>query len=506
MVTHAIWEDTIKERKAYPRLTQNTTVDIVIIGAGITGLTTAYQLMNEGKSIAILEANIIASGTTGHSTANLYVPIQQSFHKILHNYGSEAAKTIAHSRLSAINFIEKTIEQHAIDCHFCRRPFYYFTDESQQIAYIEREYRALQEIGIHCELSDELPYGLNSIKSCKIHNQARFNPTLYLLALSKILSENNCQIFEHSPVSNYEERADSCIAYSNNYKIMAKKMVIATHVPIGINKTQFLVYPYRSYAVAVRLKNTQYSNSNCWRIGSPYYALSTHNAFSKDLDILIVAGAHHKTGQPESDNHESHITHIKNYISQHFSVDTFPYQWSAQHYQPADNLPYIGLATRQSKNLYVATGYSSDGLTYGTVAGILLANLIVGSHNSWETLYSPNRGNYIASAPKFIKENTNVFIHYAKDLPAIAEVKNTDQINKGEGKIIMVNGEKCAAFRDEQNQLHCVSAVCTHMKCIVKWNNAEMSWDCPCHGSRFSITGDVLEGPALSPLEKIEAS
>jgi len=219
-----------------------------------------------------------------------------------------------------------------------------------------------------------------------------------------------------------------------------------------------------------------------------------------ELDILAVAGNHHKTGQ--TSNAINYFRGLKEFLAKSFNIDDIEYHWSAQHYQPVDKIPYIGLLSHHNKNIYIATGYFADGLVYGIVAGRLVADLINGVESPWHKIYNSNRFTPCASASSFIKENINVFLQYMKDFPGRKDAKSIEEISNGQGKVIECSGEKIAVYRDLAGKVHPVSAVCTHMKGIVNWNNAEKTWDCPCHGSRFSYEGKVLEGPAIFPLER----
>ncbi|WP_052290810.1 (2Fe-2S)-binding protein [Candidatus Amoebophilus asiaticus] len=236
---------------------------------------------------------------------------------------------------------------------------------------------------------------------------------------------------------------------------------------------------------------------------APYYATSTHNIFSKDIDTIIVAGNNHKTGQPLLREHIDHFISTEQYIKQHYGVDTIQATWSAQHYKTADSIPYIGPANRSSKRIYVATGYATDGLIYGTVAGIILSDLVIGKENSWASVYNSNRFTPIASFGSFVKENLNTSLYYLLGYVRSMFERKLAAIKPGEGKVISAKGKKVAAYRNKDGTFKIVSAVCTHMRCIVAWNGAEKSWDCPCHGSRFSVDGNIIEGPALDPLHKI---
>ena len=506
MNTESLWQAVNKEKITYPKLEETIETDVVIVGGGITGITAAIQLIKAGYRVVILEANHIGGGTTGNSTGNLYIAVQQYYQSILSKFGEEAVRTIAHSRKTAIDFIEQTIKERNINCDFLRRPWYFYTNKEDHTTTIDKEFEALTNAGIAIEYINDMPLPLPFIKAVKMDHQAKFNPLKYVTALAESMQKSNCKIYENSTVISFKEEDCICNTSTSHGKIISEKVILATHIPIGFNMIQTLAIPYRSYVVSARL-NQPCPNGNFWDTEEPHHATSTHNSSPNgEIDLLMVAGNHHKTGQTKENDHLNYYKKLEEYLRSHYNVASIEYYWSAQHYQPADGVPYIGKATRDSENIFMATGYSADGLTYGTVAGILLADLITGKDNVWTKIYDSTRFTPIASSAKFINENANVFAQYLKDYVGKPDAEEFSEIKNGEGKTLEKDGEKIAAYRDEQGELHLISAVCTHLKCIVNWNNAEKSWDCPCHGSRFTYEGKVIEGPAIFNLEKIGVS
>lgn len=497
MDTVSLWKAISDEPISYPNLTQNIEVDVAIVGAGITGITTALHLIKQGKKVAILEANRVGSGTTAYSTGNLYVPVQPYFQHIISKFNEETAKAVAQSRNFAIDYIENTVREKNIQCNFSRRPWYIYTNEENKVSFLDKEVAALKKVGLSINYTSHLPLPFKFKKAALLENQARFNPFQYVITLAADLHKQGCQIFENTRVTSIEEK-NVCTLHTAQGKIRAKNVVIATHTPIGINPIQLFTAPYRSYVVAVKLKENVYPEGHFWDLSYPHHATCTHPIHAEHPELLMVAGDHHKAGQTK--NAESHFAALKNFLKQHFSVAEIAYEWSAQHYQSADDIPYIGLA-RGAKHTYLATGYFADGLVYGTLAGLILGDAILQKQNNWSEIYRASRFTPFASAGFVAKENTNVYMQYMKDYP-LKSAKIFDDIKIGEGKVVEIDREKFGVCRDNQNKLHAVSAVCTHMKCIVNWNNAEKTWDCPCHGSRFTSEGKVIEGPAVENLAK----
>lgn len=497
MDTTSLWESISTRSSTYPSLLKDIEVDVAIIGGGITGVTAALQLMKAGKKVAIIEADKIGGVATGYSTGNLYIAVQPFYQHISSKFNFETAKSIAHSRKFAIDYIEKNVQEKNIPCHFSRRPWYGYTADHERIS-LDNEVELFKKMEIPIEYVNELPLKFKFKKAVLMPNQARFNPLQYVISMADHLAKQGCLIFENTRVTNIDEK-DVCVLDTENAKVTAQKVLMATHTPIGINLSQIFTAPYRSYVVSVHLKDNIYPEGHFWDLDRPPHATCTHAVSTDAPELLMVAGSHHKVGQ-ENDTF-SHYKELEKFLHDHFPVADVAYQWSAQHYQSADNVPYIGLASRSANHTYLATGYFADGLVYGTLAGIIITDLILGNKNPLTDIYQSNRFNPIASAKFVSKENLNILIQYLKDYPLFASTNYKD-IKVGEGKVVEIDREKFGVSRDENNQLHIVSAVCTHMKCIVGWNNAEKSWDCPCHGSRFKHDGEVIEGPAKFNLEK----
>lgn len=497
MDTISLWKKISKRSTAYPELNQTIEVDVAIIGGGITGITAANQLINAGKTVAILEAEKIGGVTTGSSTGNLYIAVQPFYQHIFTKFNFETTKAIAHSRKSAIDYIEKNIREKNIDCQFTRRPWYAYTAKDPRIS-LEKEVNLLQKMDIAIDYIDELPLPFKFKKAVIMANQARFNPLQYVISMAEDFATKGALIFENTRVLDFNEK-DVCTLKTAQGKVIAKKIFLATHTPIGINLTQLFTAAYRSYVVAVTVKDNYYPEGHFWDLDRPPHATCTHAISGEHPDLLLVAGSHHKTGQ--GSDMQSHYQEMEKFLRDHFPVSEVAYRWSAQHFQSADDVPYIGLASRFAKHTYLATGYFADGLVYGTIAGKIIGDLILEKNNALIHQYRANRFKPIASANFLLNEDSNLYLQYLKDYPFLTGNTYSD-LKPGEGKIVEIDQEKYAVCRDANHHLHMVSAVCTHMKCIVNWNNAEQTWDCPCHGSRFKHNGTVIEGPAIQNLRQ----
>lgn len=497
MSSISIWKDKAEESFFSP-LRHDITVDVAIVGGGITGITAAYILSRAGKKVAVLEARKIGEGATGSSTGNLYCTIgSPGLHNVKSKFNQEKIKEVVESRAAAVNFIEERVKEFDIDCDFKRVPWSLFTEDEAGKSFVEKEKKAAQEAGLAITESFSYPWKVN--EGFTVENQAQFNPLQYVVSLAKSIKSANCSIYDLTKVTDVEE-GDVCTVTTAGGKVTASQVIMATHSPKGIYAVHMNMGPYREYAVGVTLNGTYPPAGTWWNMVKPteHYSMRTYDT-SKGR-ILMVLGEMHKVGQKEN-NHECYET-LKKYLRERFDVASVEFTWSAQQFKPADGIPYIGLSTGNSKT-YIATGFSADGLTYGTLASMIISDEVLGKENKWSDTYKASRITPIASAKEFIKENVNVAVEFIKDRFTKNEADEFADVTIGQGKVMEIDGKKHGVYRDETGKLHVVSAVCTHMGCINHWNEVEQSWDCPCHGSRFSIDGEVLEGPAYTALKKV---
>ncbi len=492
----SIWRDTA-DTSNYPCLQNDTTTDVAIIGGGITGITAAYLLSKAGIKVIVLEALRVGGGTTGFSTGNLYCTVDETLQSIQSKYGTDKVKQVVQSRQGAINLIKSIVQEFDIDCELTDAPFYFFAEEESNIKKVEKEAEAARAAGLDVTLETDIGLPFKIAKAMKLGGQVQFNPMKYIKQLSEKIHRSLCDIYEGTKVTGYEKQGEVYVLTTDRGKVTARHIIHATHTPKGISGIHTLLFPYREYAVAFDYSGI-YKPGIFWGIDKENKHSIRHYK-NGDENYILVLGEKHKTGQQEH-NLQS-IEKLKEYAVEKFSVSEQRYQWGAQHYRSADGLATVGKADKDSE-VYFATGFSTDGLTYGTMAAQILTDLITGKDNLYAETYSPNRHHPLQSAPRFIKENANVLVQYLKDLPGVAEANAFKEIMPGEGKVVAKDGEKIAAYRDMHSELHLCSAVCTHMDCIVNWNEAEQSWDCPCHGSRFNYDGTVLEGPAIADLPK----
>lgn len=494
--TRAIWSDAARESTRFMPLTGDVEADVAIVGGGITGISAAYNLAKNGLSVVVLESQEIGMGTTGSSTGNLYIPTGQ-FRTILSKHGPEGLRAVVSSRSMALMFVEERIKEFNIDCGFKKVPWFYFSTKSRGSKEIEKEYDAISESGLipMKSVPEGFPFAVNS--AIQVDMQAQFNPLQYVRRIAASINGDRCRIYAGTKVTEIKD-GDPCVVSTSGGTVRAKKVIQATHTPKGIYTVHAIMEVYREYAIAAKIGNPMPADGIYWDLhGKSKYSVRTYSYGSEKY--LIVIGDTHKTGHKEKT--EQSFKKLVKYARSSFNIDEIPYMWAAQKYMPADYLPYIGISPAE-KNIYIATGFSSDGLIYGTAASMIISDLITGKENRFARIFDPKRLTIAASAKNAIKENISVVGHLINDYIFKGNEKELSEIKTDEAKIVDFNGQKVAAYKDENERFHLVSAQCPHMGCIVHWNSGEKSWDCPCHGSRFSMEGKILEGPAISDLQR----
>jgi glycine/D-amino acid oxidase-like deaminating enzyme/nitrite reductase/ring-hydroxylating ferredoxin subunit len=494
MTNKSIWQST-SAVIGFPPLAHDLEADVVIIGGGITGITAAQLLSRAGRKVVVLEAMKIGGGTTGNSTGNLHVTVDQNLYLLTEKWGRQNAAAVVTSRQEALALIEKTVAEYGIACDFRRQPHYIFPTTAGQLRQMEQEHQALLAAGIKAEVVHDLPLPFRADRALRIEGQAQFQPLTYVRMLARAIASDGCRIFEDSQVLEIDD--DRMLVSTAGGKVRAASIIMATHTPKGFNVLQTELFPYREYGLAARLGNGSYPEGLFWTLEKPSHSLRSFEWEGKKY--LIVIGEEHKVGQQTAA--EDYFRKVEEFTRSHFAVDTVAYRWSAQNYQPADGLPFIGRSVG-AENVHLATGFATNGLLYGPLAAMIITDRILGHRNKWEDLYTARRFTPVKSAKGFVKENVDVAMHYIKDYLSPGGYGKPEEVQTGEGKLVKAEGEHLAVSRDQQGRWTALSPVCTHLQCIVHWNPMEKSWDCPCHGSRFRTDGKVIEGPAIHGLER----
>lgn len=496
------WIDTT-EPIVFKPLKKNITADVVIVGGGITGISSAYCLMKAGKKVVVIEDGNIGSGETGRTTAHLVCALDDRYFELDKIFGKEQTKHIAESHKQAVDFIERTVLQEKIDCDFERLDGYLFLHTTDKPESLEKELKSAKDAGINVELMSAMPGINDSSKSIRFPDQAQFHPLKYLKALCDILINNGAEIFTGTKADKIDHTG---IITKDGFEVKADYVIVATNTPVNNKYVMHLKqYPYRTYVIGARVKKDSLPRALWWDTGNhdvnaeiPPYHYVRIQKMDENYDLLICGGEDHAVGLAEVEDvaEENRYKILGDWMREKFQAEDIIYQWSGQVMEPMDSIGYIGRNPKDKENVFIATGDSGNGMTHGTIAGILLTDLITGKENPWEKIYDPSRFKIFSSGKTYFKELVGGMINYLKQKPHDAKSTELQSIQPRQGKIVEIDGKKFGVYRDDKNQFHMVGAECTHMKCIIKWNNDEQSWDCPCHGSRFTKEGTVLNGPA----------
>ncbi|WP_062051429.1 FAD-dependent oxidoreductase [Bacillus sp. JCM 19034] len=487
---------------SYPALNQDIDVDVAVVGGGITGLTSAYLLAKEGKKVALLEASTLANGTTGHTTAKITAQHGLIYYEFLSHFGLDTARLYYEAETSAIQFIEDLVAKESIECHFTKQDAILYTTMNRGVSKLESEFETYKKIGIDSEWRDTLPLRNVPVKAALImKNQAQFHPIEYIDQLIKLCQSLGVQIYEHTVVNDIKNGDKQTIFSTTDHQVSADDVIIASHFPCVDGKGLYFsrMYADRSYIVAGFVPNEECPEGMYYSIDSPSRSLRYTTV--GDRKLAIISGESHKTGQ-EIDT-DFHYEALEQFANEMFSSFELTYKWSAQDLTTLDKIPYIGPISRGHRNIFVATGYRKWGMTNGTMAALLLTDLIMKRENRFEAVFRPSRFAADPSLRQFISQNADVAKQLLKGKFDQAN-RQPEDVQMGEAAVVSVDGKRAGAYRDEQGQLHVVDTTCTHMGCEVHWNEGEHSWDCPCHGSRFSPKGEVLEGPAKKPLKYLD--
>lgn len=486
-------------KTGYPAWSGEQGFDVVVVGGGIAGITTAYLLKQAGKKVAVLEAGRIVEGATGYTTAKVTSLHTLIYKHVTDHLGRDRARLFAEAQQSAIEMVASLAQQNAIDCDFIRSAAYTYTASKDKVREIEAEVEAAQSLGLPASLVREtsLPYPIEA--AVRFDNQAHFHPRKYLLGLAERISGDGSAIFETTRATSIEDGLP-CIIKTEKGEIRAGDVVVATHYPILNDGFYFArLTSTRSYALGAHIDGPV-PEGMFINIEEPLYSVRTQP--SEKGPLLIITGQKQPTGR--DDTAIERYRELERLTRERFPVRSVEYYWSTQDSRTLDRIAYIGKYTRQSKHLFVAAGFGGWGMTNGTVSGMLLSDMILGRKNPWVEIFDPARVEQVKSAGDFISTNANIVKELAGGLLPAARTEKILAMPNGSARVVDWKGQKIAVYKDEEGSLHGVSAKCTHMGCTVSWNNAEKSWDCPCHGSRFDINGDILDTPALSPLAKKE--
>jgi glycine/D-amino acid oxidase-like deaminating enzyme/nitrite reductase/ring-hydroxylating ferredoxin subunit len=495
----SLWQQ-VEAYTPKPEPNHHQDFDVIIIGAGITGLSTALRLQQRGLKCIIAEANSIGFGTSGGTTAHLNTFVDTTYKEIISKFSEEKAKLVYKATETAINLIKENVTNCGISCALQEKNAYLFSVNEDQNKILEDIIEGGKKVGLNINGAAENPFPIPYKKVAVIEKQAQFNPADYLKGLAEAFENLNGIILEHCRVKEIKED-EPLLIETDKFQLRARYAVYATHIPPGINVLHFRCAPYRSYAMAVTLnEGADYPDFLGYDLNDPYHYYRTQVVNGNKF--LIAGGEDHKTGHEE--NTIIPFRELESHVRSHFDVKQINYHWSSQYFEPADGLPYIGNLPGKPANIFVATGFGGNGMIYGSITAILLADLIATGDSEYRELFDPNRLKPLAGFRNFMKEGADVVKEFIKGKWSVSKISEIAALAPGEGRVIKMDGQSAAVYKDDNHNIFALNPSCPHTHCNVNWNHSERSWDCPCHGSRFSSEGYLLTAPATDNLKKIE--
>jgi glycine/D-amino acid oxidase-like deaminating enzyme/nitrite reductase/ring-hydroxylating ferredoxin subunit len=489
---------------SWPRLADDLVTDVVVVGAGVTGLTTACLLARAGKRVVVVDRERCASGDTGHTTAHVTMVTDTRLTELATRFGRNHAQAVWDAGLAAMATIDELVRDHAIDAGFewCDGYLHVPIDDhtGESARRLHEDARLASDLGFDATFVESIP--LVSRPGMRVGNQARIHPRRYLAGIARAFVALGGQIYEHSAAEEFSD--DPRAVTVAGHTVHCEDVVLATHNPLvglsgcaGATLFQTKLALYTSYVIAGRAPKGLVPDALWWDTSDPYSYLRVEPR--QDFDVVILGGEDHKTGQ--QDDTEQCYRRLGTRLSALLPQAEVTHRWSGQVIETPDGLPYIG---HNADHQYVATGYAGNGMTFGTLAGLMISDAILGRSNPWAELFDPGRKALTRGLWDYIKENADYPYYMIRDRFAGPDPQSLRAVKRGQGSIVERNGAKVAVYRDETGNITFRSAICTHMGCAVTWNIAERTWDCPCHGSRFTPRGDVISGPAETPLPAAE--
>ncbi len=491
------WMDTVKAPD-YPELPESIKCDIAVVGAGLTGITTALLLAKTGADVVVIEASKAGSGTSGYTTAK--VTAQHALK--LQTLSEKRRETYARANLAGLARIAKFIEEYAIDCDFAQTPAYVYTRDKNDTELLEKELREYEKLGINGRLTSKtrLPFDATALA---MENQAQFHPLKYLYALAAEFVKKGGRIFEHTKATEFE-RNGKCIIKTEKGNVSTNAAVFATNYPLVDFPGLFFIklHQEREYAICTGANNVDVEGMYI-NIHEPVNSIRMH--YSDAGNKLLLVGHGHRTAKEDED--DTSYEHLRDFLHADFkSADQKPsYEWSAQDCMTLDGIPYVGAIFEKNPNVYVAAGYEKWGITNSAAAAMMISDHAAGTNyidHEVREKFDPIRFTPGSSAKNFFSQAGTVLKAFTLD-NVLMPAGDYEDIEPGKGAVMRIGGRAQAVYKDESGEIHAFSAHCTHLGCTLEYNETEQSFDCPCHGSRFSMLGEVLDGPAKIPLKKI---
>jgi glycine/D-amino acid oxidase-like deaminating enzyme/nitrite reductase/ring-hydroxylating ferredoxin subunit len=481
----------------HPRLVEDVTVDVAIVGGGIVGLTAALLLQRAGKRTVVIEARRVGQQVTGRSTAKITSQHGLIYQQLQKSFDESTARAYGAANQAGLDQIIRLVEELGIDCALERKAAYVYSRTGEQLSDVEKEAELARSLGLPASLVRETSLPFPVAGAVRFEDQAQFDPYRYALGLANAIVAGGGQIFESTRALSIEH-GEPCRVTTERGVVTARDVIEATHLPLGKEGMFFAkAYPYAHPMVAARIDPARAFDGMFISAGSPTHSIRTTRR--GDETWLVAVGNSFKPGHSE-DEIEA-FEDLTAFLRDEFGVGSIDYRWTNEDYESMDGLPFVCRATSSAAHLFVATGFNAWGIANGTVAGIILSDLIMGRDNPWAEVFDATRIKPMAGGTSFVKENIGTGAHlvegYVRRRP-----RSFADLSPGEAAVLKLRGEQLAVLKDEQGAVHAISAVCTHLGCVLGWNPVDRTWDCPCHGSRFAIDGRVLHGPATTDLER----
>jgi glycine/D-amino acid oxidase-like deaminating enzyme/nitrite reductase/ring-hydroxylating ferredoxin subunit len=475
----------------FPALSGDLSVDVAIIGGGIVGISTARYLKDRGLKVAVIEARRVGRQVTGQSTAKMTSQHSLLYQTLESKFGEDRARLYAEAQETGVSEISRLAAEHGIDADIEPRSAFVYTLDRDYVSKIEKEAEVARRLGLPASLTRDTGLPFEVLAALRYDGQAQFHPTKYVAGLAATVPGGGCHVFENSRAVDWEPTR----VVTGRGTVTARHVVMATHLPLGqVGGFYAEAAPYAEPVIAARIGRTppgMYKSAE-----QPSHSIRTHRGAGGAV-WGIVAGTGFKPGHV--DEERKYFADIERWLTDNFDAGPIEHRWVNEDYSSIDSAPFVGWSSSLKDSYLVATGFGAWGISNGTAAAMIIADLATGKDNRWLEMFDSTRIKPVAGGPKFVKENAEVAAHLVSGYLS-RKPRSYDELEPGQAAIMKIDGDNVAAFRDEDGRVHAVSAVCTHMGCIVGWNETDRTWDCPCHGSRFELGGAVIHGPATQPL------